>query len=1806
MINRALSLFFIMLVAATAHAQIAYQSASQAYGLNTFIALVGTGNAPTRDDCGAITPSIPTGSTGDILIAVVNARELGATLTKSTAWTQYHAGNYNGDEEVSVAIYYRIADGVNDSLTVTQAGTCSSLAAQVARFSGVDTSSPFEGTIATKTGNAKKLATETITTTSSDAMLLVATALGDNQSVTQPSDWSSAFDSSLNVSRDLQISLKYQLQTSAGSKSFSNWDIGGKKDETYYSMLFALKPASGGGRNISIPMPSGVVANDLLIASVAVRYNAATVSPPSGWALISDGTDTLDSQQVSGASSCSSGTTAGIRLLSYYKVAVAGEPTATFSYSSTCNDTGFGAGGILRFTGVDVSNPFVDVAKALTTTSTSHAAPAVSPGVANTMLATVHAYGSSRLWSTTPTSMTERVDQRSYDADQSTGTTLGMFTQSLSATGSTGTRTAIGAGDADNGATHSITLRPGGLDHIRIEHDGSGAGCAPETVTVKACTNAACSALYSGTVTTTLSPSGWSSNPLTFTGGSATATLTVTSAGTVTLGAASTTPTASNATRCFNGATETCAMTVSACPSATCASGTLTSGIINTYYPGTASVSAGATIISIGAASGASTVLAANDLVLIQQMQDAVITTGNDSGYGVASAVNAGKYEYAKVASVGVGTVTLTTALSNGYTSLTPSSDATQQKTFQVIRVPVYSSGTLPASGLTAKAWDGSSGGVLVFDVIGALALNSATVDLTGKGFRGGGGYGSTSGSGSSTDYRTPARTNGANGAKGEGIAGASYRMFNGTTTITGSWEGYVNGSAARGAPANAGGGGTDGNPGSNDENTGGGGGANKGSGGKGGIGWCGEFDENDPSPYGCSDSGGVGGAAVSALAATQLTLGGGGGAATSNNSTGTPGAGVASSGAAGGGIVMIRAGTLTGAATFNVNGADANDTVCNDGSGGGGGGGVAMISAASGISGVTINAKGGEGGTNLNPSSCSSAPHGPGGGGGGGYAITTSAPAACVTTGGASGKSYDGGVDFGAYGAGAGSSGACATSATLATSLPGKVLGEGPCSSVLAHYAISYPLGNPGVTCEALAVRITGHDAADGEVAPAGTQITLTTTPATGGWALKTGTAANFTGGNKYTFDGTEKYAEFWLTQTTATTAPHIDIDVTDGSKTDTDGSASEDAKAQFTDTAFKYYACAGATCSGSCSEVAINDQIAGKDSSASPNEQLLCLRAVRSTPASQCAAALNGAQNVDFAYECDNPATCYGSNMLSINGGSATTIQRNNDGTVSSGGGSYSPVSMTFDASGYAPFNFIYSDVGKITLHARKIVSAGSGTPPSSGYTLYQSSNSFVVKPYGFKLSGLSCATADNKSAVAGAFCVAGGTFTGTVTSVIYDSSQSSNLGAATPSFGREASAQTVSFSPSALVMPTVAAGGALSAFTSSSVGSFSGTPNVSTATMVWPNVGTFTIKPTMDYLGTGDMTAAGISDSTTFAGNVGRFYPDRFTLLSGAVTPACSTFTYMGQPFSLAYTLEARNKNGAAITGNYFYAASGGYNTVATPVLVAEDGLAANQGADLGSRISGLGSPVWSAGSYVVSSSSAVFSRPTAPVNLVVSTPATFAEAWNPFDLLAVGVKSVDADGAVVASGDLRATTSGVCTTPGTLAATDCDAKQIGSSTKMRYGLLWLGNAYGTDQANLAVPFVTRYWNGSAFVKNTLDNCTALAPGNISLGNKQGGLTAYTGPVSVSAISGGAGTITLPKPGTATAGSVDLVAVAGTAGTTTNCGGLSGGATAGLSHLTGLWCGSSYVNPTARATFGIFGSSLKKGPIYIRENF
>jgi uncharacterized repeat protein (TIGR01451 family) len=442
-------------------------------------------------------------------------------------------------------------------------------------------------------------------------------------------------------------------------------------------------------------------------------------------------------------------------------------------------------------------------------------------------------------------------------------------------------------------------------------------------------------------------------------------------------------------------------------------SATSLSGVVNTYYPGTGTASAGGNTVGIGTMqSGGVTAIATGDLVLIMQMQDGSTTNfTNTSSYGGGMDSSVGSYEYAKVAAVSGGTLTLTKALTNTYIQGT-------QKTFQVIRVPQHLSASL-GGGVTALPWNGASGGIVAIDVYNTLDFGGQSIDVTGKGFRGGGSQDVGYWWQSPINQTVPFIFAGTYGGttiypnsklasfKGEGTSGTPRLMYDGLTLQNTGVEGYPTGDVGRGAPGNAGGGGITGGeliPGTRipGHDAGGGGGGNIGTGGVGGDTW-------EP-PAGRWQNGGLGGNGITP-SFTKILMGGGGGAGITTNAThmfNRPVADGIVNGGPGGGIVFVRAGKITGTGAITATGmigtngdqgskgTSSNDT---DAGGGGGAGGSVSIAARTGsFTGLTINVSGGNG------ADSSYQQHGPGGGGGGGLVAygggATGVPANVITGG--------------------------------------------------------------------------------------------------------------------------------------------------------------------------------------------------------------------------------------------------------------------------------------------------------------------------------------------------------------------------------------------------------------------------------------------------------------------------------------------------------------------------------------------------------------------------------------------------------------------------------------------------------------------------------------------------------------------------------------------------------------------------------------------------------------------------------------
>ncbi len=473
-------------------------------------------------------------------------------------------------------------------------------------------------------------------------------------------------------------------------------------------------------------------------------------------------------------------------------------------------------------------------------------------------------------------------------------------------------------------------------------------------------------------------------------------------------------------------------------------------GVVNSYFASAQSASAGDRTVILSSsprADGAQTGISVGDLLLLWQTQGATINSTNNESYGSGNAANnargytslngAGNYEFVRVTAVNGGTLTVAGDGAGGGLRFSYSYDPTAipRQTFQVVRVPQYSSMTL-TSALAPVKFDGTTGGGIFVDVAGTVTFSTTTgASVYQTGFRGGfAPINDAVNSNSNSVYPIPNKPR--NGAgKGEGIAGRPRFVWNETTDTDNGVEGYPGGDGGRGAPGNAGGGG-------NAHNSGGGGGSNSGAGGRGGYPW-----EGQPSQAGtvfdtvANTNGttrqvprawGQGAAALlngGAAFTDHLFMGGGGGGGDANNAT----TGV--KGGVGGGVIILRAGSFAGATTIDARG-DAGDrgvfANAPDGAGGGGAGGtVILVSRNSSSASITVNAQGGAGGNTVNdpidPGSGANngtTSHGPGGGGGGGTVIYSGLSVTANLAGGTAGKTNDGGTGSISHGAAGGATG--------------------------------------------------------------------------------------------------------------------------------------------------------------------------------------------------------------------------------------------------------------------------------------------------------------------------------------------------------------------------------------------------------------------------------------------------------------------------------------------------------------------------------------------------------------------------------------------------------------------------------------------------------------------------------------------------------------------------------------------------------------------------------------------------------------
>ncbi|HJW56072.1 MAG TPA: DUF6701 domain-containing protein [Burkholderiaceae bacterium] len=337
------------------------------------------------------------------------------------------------------------------------------------------------------------------------------------------------------------------------------------------------------------------------------------------------------------------------------------------------------------------------------------------------------------------------------------------------------------------------------------------------------------------------------------------------------------------------------------------------------------------------------------------------------------------------------------------------------------------------------------------------------------------------------------------------------------------------------------------------------------------------------------------------------------------------------------------------------------------------------------------------------------------------------------------------------------------------------------------------------------------------------------------------------------------------------------------------------------------------------------------------------------------------------------------------------------------------------------------------------------------------------------------------------------------------------------------------------------------------------------------------------------------------------MGRFIPDHFDISAVSITPrsdvaagaGCtpgSTFTYIGEPFRLNFTLQAMNA-GNAVTKNY---------TGAYAKLFTTNWLAYGTPDTLGLWMMATGYPVAPGTCKALFSNAtpsstsfacdagvtapAAIARAAGPRVTVVPTPA--APNWiagqsamaadlvleradkpdGPYATLNIGIAPQDLDGVTIKTSDFNLDTDN----------NGSAERKSTTTTEVRYGRLLIPNMYGSELLDLRADLTAQYWGGSSFRTNTADSCTAIPAANFSITSGQGNsITTAVGWTSGTLVNGG-GALKLNKPSNSLTNKGSIILRTSTT-------------------APAAWPIDRYLPGSGVETFGVF----KSGPvIYLRE--
>lgn len=302
-------LTLLLLLAGRAHAAIAFRAASSAS--------ITSGTT--------VTVTKPTGTVaGDVMVATVIARPVGATITAPTGWVLVRSTSQSAGPSIKFATYYKVAGASEPAnYTWTLGGSANSgVVVGVGSFSGVDNTSPInvEGGNTTAFGYIHRA--NGVTTTLANTMVVSSHGFPSSSPFTPPTGMTEFVDrSSLTTPNTVGVTLEmnYVAQATAGAtgnKTATAAGGAGTDEGEGAAHIMALREGSGvasfsintGGATASTCVAKNITITALnsaggTMTSYTGTINITTSTSRGDWAIVSAGGTLSNGTSDDGAAS---------------------------------------------------------------------------------------------------------------------------------------------------------------------------------------------------------------------------------------------------------------------------------------------------------------------------------------------------------------------------------------------------------------------------------------------------------------------------------------------------------------------------------------------------------------------------------------------------------------------------------------------------------------------------------------------------------------------------------------------------------------------------------------------------------------------------------------------------------------------------------------------------------------------------------------------------------------------------------------------------------------------------------------------------------------------------------------------------------------------------------------------------------------------------------------------------------------------------------------------------------------------------------------------------------------------------------------------------------------------------------------------------------------------------------------------------------------------------------------------------------------------------------------------------------------